>query len=295
MKIKPIKMRWLTGGVNYSYLISTTTPTIGNNVSAMKSWIIDPAEMADVLPNLNKEEIASITSIVNTHHHYDHSDGNIPLLEHLSTHDNVNTPINVIVGSKHNVPINPVPSKVKVIVPKDKEWFTLGENIMIKAIRTPCHTQDSVCYYFWDKVEDQYAIFTGDTLFTCGCGRFFEGDGFQMDNSLNVKLCKDVDVKNNLNKTFVFPGHEYTRSNVKFVRAKVYNQLNEKNKAFDELENYSNTHEMTTGVYTLQDELNFNPFMRLNDPLVRKAVGDLKNEWPTGKVMENLRKLKDVF
>ena len=51
------------------------------------------------------------------------------------------------------------------------------------ALHTPCHTQDSVCFYFKDG-EDK-AVFTGDTMFIGGCGRFFEGSAEEMHKALN--------------------------------------------------------------------------------------------------------------
>lgn len=58
----------------------------------------------------------------------------------------------------------------------------------MKALHTPCHTQDSICYFFED--GDQRAVFTGDTLFIGGCGRFFEGTPEEMHKALNGTLAK---------------------------------------------------------------------------------------------------------
>ena len=58
----------------------------------------------------------------------------------------------------------------------------------MKALHTPCHTQDSICYYFQD--GDQRAVFTGDTLFIGGCGRFFEGTPEEMHKALNKTLAE---------------------------------------------------------------------------------------------------------
>ena len=143
------------------------------------------------------------------------------------------------------------------------------------------------CYYVNDLETNEHAIFTGDTLFTGGCGRFFEGVGEEMDKALNFTMLDGVG-RENLAVTKVFPGHEYTKGNVKFIRKAVYKQPGE-NKAVDELEEFANKNRVTTGCFTLQDELNFNPFMRLEDPVVRKAVGDVKGEWTRARVMDKLR------
>ena len=65
--------------------------------------------------------------------------------------------------------------------------FNIG-SIEVKALHTPCHTQDSICYYFKD--GDHKVVFTGDTLFIGGCGRFFEGTPEEMHKALNGVLAK---------------------------------------------------------------------------------------------------------
>lgn len=272
MHIKPIKMRWLTGGVNYSYLVSTQ--------DSSKSWLIDPAEAAEVLPKLSNVEKQSIQAVVNTHHHYDHSGGNVVVLAALN--NVADHPIKVIGGS-HTSP-------VVTDIPTDLQHYKLG-NLDITCIRTPCHTQDSVCYHVVDPQTNEQAIFTGDTLFTGGCGRFFEGTGEEMDSSLNQKILKGVK-EPNWGITRIFPGHEYTQGNVDFIRKAIYPNRGD-NKAFDALADYCQEHEVTTGKFTLNDELQFNPFMRLDDSAIRRAVGDPKSEWPRSKVINQLRKMKN--
>ena len=71
--------------------------------------------------------------------------------------------------------------------PANGSTFNIG-SIEVKALHTPCHTQDSICYYFTD--GDQRAVFTGDTLFIGGCGRFFEGTPEEMHKALNGTLAK---------------------------------------------------------------------------------------------------------
>ena len=98
---------------------------------------------------------------------------------------------------------------------------------MVKALHTPCHTQDSICYYVQD--GNDKAVFTGDTLFHAGvyatvlfkynsqaanqnaiefkgCGRFFEGTPEEMHKALNTTLAFLPD------DTIVYPGHEYRPS-----------------------------------------------------------------------------------
>lgn len=280
MQIKPLKMRWATGGVNYSYLLSKLTPP---SMSAT-NWIIDPAEPDEIQDQISTDEFQSITTIVNTHHHYDHAGGN---LEFASLLKERKMP-EFIIGSKKSATL----SSSSIVLPEDGEVFDLGDKITVEAIRTPCHTQDSVCYLVHDSdSSDEYGIFTGDTLFTAGCGRFFEGTGDQMHKSLSHIIKRTEGI---WDKVKVYPGHEYTKSNVKFVRSKIWKSIGE-NPAFDELEEIASKTDVLTGTFTLRDELEFNPFLKLNDPYVRRAVGDAQNLLSESEVMSKLRSLKDSF
>lgn len=272
MQVKSIKMRWETGGVNYCYLLS-------NNDNS-KSWLIDPAEPPEVLPELTDNEKKSVQAVVNTHHHYDHADGNADILKHLIERY-PDSKVAVIGGSKNCPKVTDIP--------KHLQKLHLGD-LEVICIRTPCHTRDSICYYVIDPETDERCIFTGDTLFTAGCGRFFEGTGEEMDVALNKSILETVG-KENWAKTKVYPGHEYTKSNVKFVR-KIYPKVGE-NKALDALEQFCSKHEITAGHFTLKDEVDFNPFMRLDDPTVQKAVGDASASWDRGKIMDKLREMKN--
>lgn len=213
-----------------------------------------------VLPELEKASV-NLKAIVNTHHHYDHAGGNEEL------HKKYKVPI---IGGKDSPFVSHVP--------KDGEVLKLGDSIEITAIHTPCHTQDSICYYATDKANpDQKFVFTGDTLFTAGCGRFFEGTGEEMDTALNFKLGK-------LPKdTLVFPGHEYTKSNVKFAVKLLSNN------AIQQLEKFVNENEITTGQFSIGDELKFNPFMRLDD---EQITSKLKID-SRSLVMDKLREMKN--
>lgn len=85
------------------------------------------------------------------------------------------------------------------------ESFKIG-NLNVECIFTPCHTSGHICY-----LVEKKAVFTGDTLFVGGCGRFFEGNAQQMYEALVKKLCNLPD------ETLVYCGHEYTRANLEFA------------------------------------------------------------------------------
>jgi len=82
----------------------------------------------------------------------------------------------------------------------------------VKTIYTHCHTSGSVSYLAQDpENQNHQVIFTGDTLFVGGCGRFFEGNASQMIYNMEEVYAKlDPSV-------FVYPGHEYTVSNLKVL------------------------------------------------------------------------------
>lgn len=89
---------------------------------------------------------------------------------------------------------------------------------------------------------DQKVVFTGDTLFHAGCGKFFEGNAEEMNTALNKTLAALP------NDTKVFPGHEYTKSNVKFAVSVLQND------AIKKLQKYAEDNQETQGKFTIGDE-----------------------------------------
>lgn len=124
--------------------------------------------------------------------------------------------------------------------PANGTGFPLG-GIAVKGLYTPCHTQDSICWFLQDG-DSQRVVFTGDTLFHAGCGKFFEGSAAEMETALNSTLAALPD------DTKVFPGHEYTKSNVKFAVSVLQNE------ALKRLEEYAEAHRETQGRFTIGDE-----------------------------------------
>lgn len=90
---------------------------------------------------------------------------------------------------------------------KQDDQLKIG-NLSIRCLFTPCHTTGHICYFI--DSSDERAVFTGDTLFSGGCGRFFEGTATQMHDALINKLSKLSDDTN------VYCGHEYTLQNLAF-------------------------------------------------------------------------------
>lgn len=123
------------------------------------------------------------------------------------------------------------------------------------------------------------AVFTGDTLFSGGCGRFFEGSGEEMDAALN-KVLGGLD-----GETRIYPGHEYTKSNAKFAVS--VSGMKEVQGLLD----YSTANEVTTGRWTMEEEKKHNVFMMLQDPEIQSKTG--KKE--PSEVMDKLREMKNNF
>ncbi|OJD30671.1 hydroxyacylglutathione hydrolase [Diplodia corticola] len=250
MHIQSIPM-WEGSGNNYAYLVSDD--------KTKDAVIIDPANPPEVLPVLQQQTESGaikLLKIINTHHHHDHAGGNGEILKHYKL---------PIVGGKD--------CAHKTTTPGHKETFTIGDGIKVTALHTPCHTQDSICYFFEDGSDK--AVFTGDTLFIGGCGRFFEGTAEEMHKALNETLAALP------NDTKVFPGHEYTKGNVGFGKKVIQNA------AIQKLDTFSQQNKQTQGKFTIGDEKEHNVFMR--DPEVQKAVG----KTDPIEVMATLREMKN--
>lgn len=255
MHIESIQMSWGRGN-NYAYLVTDD--------STSKSVIIDPAFPKDVLPSMNKsitKKKLNLINIVNTHHHHDHAGGNEEVKK------NFNVPI---IGGRDCQSVEQIPAH--------QSKFSIGDNIEVTALHSPCHTQDSICYYMQDSKTNQRAVFTGDTLFIAGCGRFFEGTAPEMYKALKTLGQLPEDTK-------VYPGHEYTRANLKFAKTIVDND------AIKQLDDYANKNEETTGAFTIGHEKKFNPFMMCDEKVVQDKVGFTD---PI-EVMAKLREMKNSF
>ncbi|KAI4284097.1 MAG: hypothetical protein L6R38_001661 [Xanthoria sp. 2 TBL-2021] len=243
MHIQSIPM-WVGSSNNYAYLVT--------DESSKDAVIVDPANPSEVAPIL-KDAVDSgkvnLTAIINTHHHWDHAGGNDEI---LSQFQNLNLPV---IGGKD--------CKSVTKTPKHEETFKIGHKISVKALHTPCHTQDSICWLMEDGAEK--VVFTGDTLFIGGCGRFFEGTPAEMHTALNKTLAALPD------DTKVYPGHEYTKQNVKFLTTVLQTE------PVKNLQKFAENNQQTQGKFTIGDE---------KDPAVQKATGKTDPVDVMGKLRE---------
>ena len=158
--------------------------------------VIDPGDASPVIELINTNKL-NLVDILLTHHHFDHVGGTLELKKQID--GKVYGPAGNIEGIDIHV------SESDIVKTLDYEFSVL---------ETPGHTLDHIAY-----VEKQKnLVFCGDTLFSGGCGRVFEGTFEQMHNSIQ-KL-------NQLNpKTLIYCAHEYTQSNLKFVLSEIADEF----------------------------------------------------------------------
>ncbi len=166
---------------NYAYLVI--------DPATREAGIVDCAEVPAVLDAVDREKV-QLTTILPTHHHFDHVGGNEDLL--------AARPGLTVYGFDDRVP--GLTDKVG-----DGDRVKVG-SLEAEVLSIPAHTTGHIAYYF----EAQGVVFTGDTLFAGGCGRLFEGDAAMMIVSLE-KLRQLPD------DTRVYFGHEYTVNNLNFA------------------------------------------------------------------------------
>ena len=162
---------------------------------------------------------------------------------------------------------------------KENDYFSIGRSIF-KIIDTPGHTNGHICFYF----EEDQVLFSGDTIFSLGCGRLFEGSYEAMASSL-------LKIKSLPSKTKIYCGHEYTQANAKFALSLNSEDKNLKNKVDDI--NKKRAKSIPTVPFLLEDELKFNPFLKFNESTYLNSIGieDLDEV----KNFEKIRVLKDNF
>ncbi|XP_077589985.1 hydroxyacylglutathione hydrolase, mitochondrial isoform X2 [Stigmatopora nigra] len=261
---------------NYMYLLIDT--------DTKEAAVVDPVEPIKVVEAVRKHGV-KLTTVLTTHHHWDHAGGNEKMVKLMPG-------LKVYGGDE----------RVDAITKKVSHSGNLKVgSLNVKCLFTPCHTTGHICYFVTkdavaddavaddavaaddDAASEPSAVFTGDTLFSAGCGKFFEGTAEQMYRAL-------LEILGRLpGQTRVYCGHEYTVSNLMFAR-----RVEPDNEAVRERLEWAKERRsrgLPTVPSTLADEFTFNPFMRVGE----KAVQDHVKQSSPMEAMRKLRKEKDNF
>ena len=242
---------------NYSYVIID----LKNN----KTCVVDPSESKPIINFLEKNNL-QLNYILNTHHHYDHVGGNTELKKKYKAK---------IVGFKGDCERIP---EIDIMLKDGEIWKQ--DNFEAKVIHIPGHTLGHICFYFYNENN----LFTGDTLFSLGCGRIFEGTYEQMFASLEK-------IKKLPLKTKIYCGHEYTLQNSKFCIT--YDGENQNLiKKIQEIKEKL-TKNKPTIPSTLEEELKNNIFLRSGNDKIKTNLN--MNNSSSLITFSKLRDLKDNF
>tara|TARA_B100001741_G_scaffold41596_1_gene29793 strand:- start:103 stop:822 length:720 start_codon:yes stop_codon:yes gene_type:complete len=228
---------------NYSYIIIDESNKI--------ACVIDPSEAKPIIKFVEKENI-NLKYILNTHHHFDHIGGNKDLKKKYNS---------IVIGFKDDA--NRIPA-VDILLKDNQIWK--GDNFEAKIMHIPGHTTGHISFHFF---KEKF-IFTGDTLFSLGCGKIFEGTYQDMFNSLEKikKLPQD---------TRIYCGHEYTLQNSKFCIKYDPENLNLKKKIIEIKKKLENN--IPTIPSTIKDENECNIFLRAKDIESFSKLRDLKDNF----------------
>ena len=242
---------------NYAYIINDNNSKI--------IGVVDPSEASPIISFLNKKNL-KLSYILNTHHHFDHIGGNVELKKIY------NAKVVGFAGDKHRIP------GIDIAL-KDNEKWIFG-NSQVKILHVPGHTLGHICFFF----EKEKIAFTGDTLFSLGCGKIFEGNHKQMLKSLNK-------IKQLPKNTNIYCGHEYTYKNAEFCMKYDEGNINLKKKF--EIIKKLRSKNLPTIPTSLADELNSNIFLRCDQNNLKNKL-NMKND-EDFKVFKKVRDLKDDF
>ena len=228
---------------NYSYLLI--------DKKSKKACVIDPGEADPIMNYIEKNQI-NLKYILNTHHHSDHIGGNLFLKEKY------NCQIIGFEGDKNRIP------KIDILLKDNEIWK--DDSFEAKIFHLPGHTLGHIAFYFYKEKK----IFTGDTLFSLGCGRIFEGTYSQMFSSLNKIKELPLD-------TEIYCGHEYTLQNSKFCLKYDRENLNLKKKVIQVQDKQKK--KIPTLPTSLYEEMQCNIFLRAKDLESFSKLRDLKDNF----------------
>ena len=242
---------------NYIWLL-----TAGGKACA----VVDPGDADPVLEVLEQQGL-ELSYILLTHHHYDHVGGVSGLLEKYPA--TVYGPADERISFDHRVC-------------HEGDEIQLSElNVKFEVLEVPAHTRSHIAFYS-DEV-----LFSGDTLFSLGCGRFFEGTASDMQKSLDKLAALPADTR-------VYCAHEYTQANCRFALAVEPDNAALQARAV-EVNNLRAAGKITLPS-RLGDELATNPFLRTRENSVVTMARKIDSRASPGiEAMAVIRAWKDRF
>ena len=228
--------------------------------------VVDPGDADAVIQTLEQENL-SLGTILITHHHGDHTAGLPALIERYAPQ---------VIG-----PENPQITGVTQRVSDGDTCRVMGRRFDVHAV--PGHTLDHIAFF---TAGIPPLLFCGDSLFSAGCGRLFEGSPEQMHRSLQTLASLPDD-------TLIFAAHEYTLANLKFAHAADPHN-SEVADALDEAQRNRDL-DRPTLPSLLYREKRINPFLRCADPDVRATAAAHGNTESDLATFTTLRAWKDRF
>jgi len=242
---------------NFTYLIELDDKT---------AIVLDPWDES-IVNKLLIEKNLHLTTIINTHEHWDHVQGNLALVEQhqceVWAHEN---------GQ------GKIPGLTRTLT--EGELITLEDETNLRVLDTPGHTLAHLCFLVQVNGKTE-AIFTGDTLFNAGVGHCRSGNVDLLYKTVAEQFYTLEDhVK-------VYPGHEYLENNLNFTLN--LEPSNEDAKVWLELAKKTDPC-ITPLITTIADEKKFNTFFRLDNQEIRKSIGGLNTD---KEVFAALRALRD--
>lgn len=211
---------------NYIYLL--------HDKKENKTAVIDPGE-GEAVHTFLKNHNFKLDFILTTHHHFDHTGGNLKLKKDWGCK------IYGFAEDQERIP------GIDVCLQEGDSVF-VGQ-LGFEVLYLPGHTLGHIA--FWNKKN--HILFCGDTLFAMGCGRLFEGSPEQMFSSLNK-------IKNLPKKTLIYCAHEYSLKNAKFALCLDSANLKLKER-FEKIKNLRQKNQSTVP-FRLEEELLTNPFLK---------------------------------
>lgn len=246
---------------NYAYLV--WSGEAGEGTEGKPCVVVDASESAQVEREIERRGL-ELRGILTTHHHHDHVGGNLALQERWSV------PVFAHESEQARVP------GFRIGLRSTERFEVAG--LAFTALHVPGHTSGALAYFC------EESCFTGDTLFCAGCGRLAEGTAAQLFASLESLVAASEAL------TRYYTGHEYTLANLEFA-AKLEPERVEVRRRLDAVKQRRARGEFCASA-RLSEELETNPFLRVREASVVRALGLPSGSVPS-QVFAALRSRKD--